>query len=375
MRKWSGGWAKCGGIFDCAQREKQFAEFEQRMAAPDFWEDASAARALINQANAHRAVLEPCRALARRLEDSRVMLELAREESDADQAAAAAAHVREELTQWEAAFARLEIQSLLAGPFDRNNAFLSLHAGAGGTESCDWAAILFRMYRRYCERRDFELAVLDMLPGDEAGIKSVTFAVNGEYAYGCLAAERGVHRLVRISPFDANHRRHTSFASLDVVAEIDDDFDVEIKDEDLKVDTYRSGGAGGQHVNKTDSAIRITHLPSGIVVACQTERSQHANRAKAMKLLRARLYEWREDRKRKEMERFYGEKGEIAWGRQIRSYVMQPYTMVKDHRTETETGNVAAVLDGELDQFIEAWLKHNRAAAGNGKAGGNAAAR
>ncbi len=357
---------RCGGIFDCAQREKQFAEYERRMAAPDFWNDANAARALIEKANAHRAVLEPCRTLASRLEDCRVMLELARGEKDPQQSQAAAAHVQEELRQWETHFARLEIQSLLAGPFDRNNAYLSLHAGAGGTESCDWASMLFRMYRRYCERRNFELAVLDMLPGDEAGIKSVTFSVSGEYAYGQMAAERGVHRLVRISPFDSNSRRHTSFASLDVVAEIDDDFDVEIKDEELKVDTYRSGGAGGQHVNKTDSAIRITHLPSGIVVACQTERSQHSNRAKAMKLLRARLYEWREDQKRREMERFYGEKGEIAWGRQIRSYVMQPYTMVKDHRTEAETGNVAAVLDGDLDMFVEAWLKHNRAAAGAG---------
>jgi peptide chain release factor 2 len=352
---------KCRGVFDCAQREKEFAELELRMSAQDFWDDANAAKNLINQANAHRAVLEPCCSLASRLEDCRVMIELAREESDPAQAETAAEHVRTELTQWETAFARLEIQSLLSGPFDHNNAFLSLHAGAGGTESCDWASILFRMYRRYCERRNFELVVLDMLPGDEAGIKSVTFAVNGDFAYGRMKAERGVHRLVRISPFDANSRRHTSFASLDVVAEVDDDFDVEIRDEDLRTDTYRSGGAGGQHVNKTDSAVRITHMPSGIVVACQTERSQHANRAKAMKLLRARLYEWREDQKRKEMERFYGEKGEIAWGRQIRSYVMQPYTMVKDHRTDTETGNVSAVLDGDLDRFVEAWLKDNRA--------------
>ncbi len=330
------------------------------MAAPDFWNDSSLAKALIEKANSLRAVVEPCDELAGILDDCKVMLELAAAEKDSSQSDAALKHVAKTLLQSEALFSHLEIHSLLSGPFDRHNAFLSLHAGAGGTESCDWAAILFRMYRRYCERRDYELAVLEMQPGDEAGIKSVTFAVNGEYAYGFLAAERGVHRLVRLSPFDANNRRHTSFVSLDVVAEMADDFEVEILDEDLRIDTYRSSGAGGQHVNKTDSAVRITHIPTGIVVACQSERSQHSNRARAMRLLRARLYEWREDKKKQEMERFYGEKGEIAWGHQIRSYVMQPYTMVKDHRTNVEAGNVTAVLDGDLDLFIEAWLKHHR---------------
>lgn len=352
---------RCGGIFDCAQREKQLAEYEQRMAVPDFWNDANAARVLIEKANAARAVLVPYRKLTVRLEDCRLMLELVRDESNELQRRTALAQVQDDLLQLESHFKKLETQSLLSGPFDLNNAYLSLHAGAGGTESCDWASILFRMYCRYCERHNFEITVMDMLPGDEAGIKSVTFMASGPYAYGMFATERGVHRLVRISPFDSNSRRHTSFASLDVVAELDDEVEVEIRDEDLRVDTYRSSGAGGQHVNKTDSAIRITHQPSGIVVACQTERSQHTNRTKAMCLLRARLYEWQEDRKRREMERFYGEKGEIAWGRQIRSYVMQPYTMVKDHRTEAETGNVEAVLDGDLDNFIEAWLKHSRA--------------
>ena len=254
---------------------------------------------------------------------------------------------------------KFEVQSLLSGKFDMNNAYLNLHAGAGGTESCDWADMLLRMYRRYCESHGFDVNVLDYLAGEEAGIKSVTFLVSGPYAYGYLKAERGVHRLVRISPFDSNKRRHTSFASLDVVAEIDDSVEITIDEKDLRVDTYRSGGAGGQHVNKTDSAVRLTHIPSGVVVACQAERSQHSNRERAMKMLMARLYEMEADKKRKEMEKYYGDKGEIAWGRQIRSYVLQPYMMVKDHRTEYEVGDAMRVLDGDLDGFIEAYLKQN----------------
>jgi peptide chain release factor 2 len=337
------------------------------MAAPEFWSNPAGAKAVIEQANAERAVLNPFRELEKAVEDVGVMLELAGD--DAGSGDLAAAEVAAELDRAEKVFRQLEVRSLLSGRFDRHNAYLTLHAGAGGTEACDWADMLLRMYRRYGEARGFDVTVLDVLPGEEAGIKSATLAVAGEYAYGLLSAERGVHRLVRISPFDANHRRHTSFASLDVVAELDeeDDGEVEIRDADLKVDTYRSGGAGGQHVNKTDSAIRITHLPTGLIVACQSERSQHMNRAKAMKLLRARLYELRQDEKRKELEKFYGDKGEIAWGRQIRSYVLQPYTLVKDHRTDFQSGQVAAVLEGELDGFIEAYLKHRRAA-------GNAAA-
>lgn len=260
----------------------------------------------------------------------------------------------------EDAFRQLDLKTLLGERFDANSAYLSLHAGAGGTESCDWSDMLFRMYRRYAEQHEFDFSVLDFQPGDEAGIKSVTFHLAGPYAYGYLKAERGVHRLVRISPFDSNQRRHTSFAALDVVAEIDDDIEVNIEEKDLRVDTYRSSGAGGQHVNTTDSAVRITHIPTGIIVACQAERSQHKNRDKAMHMLQAKLYEWEQDQKRKEMEKFYGDKGDIAWGRQIRSYVMQPYTMVKDHRTDTQTSNVDAVLDGDLDAFIEAYLKKGR---------------
>lgn len=285
------------------------------------------------------------------------MLELAAEESDPDAGQAAFRDIEGMLSQAERIAGRLRMQSLLGGPLDGANAYLTLHAGAGGTESCDWADMLYRMYRRYCEENDFELDLIELTPGDEAGLKTTTFAVRGPYAYGYLKAERGVHRLVRISPFDSNKRRHTSFVALDVVAEIEDDIDVEINESDLRIDTYRSSGAGGQHVNKTDSAVRITHAPTGIVVACQAERSQHKNRAKAFSILRAKLYEWQMDQKKREMERFYGKKGEIAWGSQIRSYVMQPYTMVKDHRTGHETSNVSGVLDGALQPFIEAWLR------------------
>lgn len=297
--------------------------------------------------------------LAKRIEETGLLIELAEGETDPAQQAVVVREIEDHFEQAGSEQADLQMRALLSGKFDANNAYLSLHAGAGGTESCDWNEMLYRMYRRYCERHGFELSVLDSLAGEEAGIKSITFLVSGPYAYGYLKAERGVHRLVRISPFDSNKRRHTSFASLDVVAEVDDDVEIEIDEKDLRVDTYRSGGAGGQHVNKTDSAIRLTHMPTGIVVACQAERSQHSNRNRAMKMLLAKLNELELDKKRKEMEKYYGEKGEIAWGRQIRSYVLQPYTMVKDHRTEVESGNTQAVLDGEIDLFIEAYLKQN----------------
>lgn len=289
-----------------------------------------------------------------------MLLELAEMEENHTARDHAVQEAHELLVSVETALRQLEFQTLLGEPFDANNAYVNLHAGAGGTESCDWTDMLFRMYRRYAENKGFELSVLDMQPGDEAGLKSVSFLVSGPYAYGYMKSERGVHRLVRISPFDANQRRHTSFAAADVVAEVDDDIDIQIDEKDLRIDTYRSSGAGGQHVNTTDSAIRITHMPSGIIVACQAERSQHKNRDKAMKMLMARLYDWEQDKKRQEMEKFYGDKGEIAWGRQIRSYVMQPYTMVKDHRTDMQTGNVEAVMDGDLDDFIEAYLKGRR---------------
>jgi peptide chain release factor 2 len=291
------------------------------------------------------------------VEEGALLLEMTAGESDAAQVAELRREAAATLDRAATGFKRLEVQSLLSGRMDSCNAFLMLHAGAGGTESCDWADMLLRMYRRYCERRGFEIELIDFQPGDEAGIRSATLQMSGPYAYGFMKAERGVHRLVRISPFDSNKRRHTSFVSLDVVAEIEDDIEVDIRDEDLRVDTYRSGGAGGQHVNKTDSAVRITHMPTGIVVACQAERSQHKNRAKAMKILKAKLYEWHLDKQRKDLEKFYGEKGEITWGSQIRSYVLQPYTMVKDHRTDVETSNVQAVLDGDLQDFVDGYLK------------------
>ncbi|MBI2437942.1 MAG: peptide chain release factor 2 [Lentisphaerae bacterium] len=352
--------AEMRGYLDVARRETELAELEKKMAVPDFWRDQKAAQAVIDQANRERAVLNPFKALAGQLDDLRVLAELAETEPDEQHRAQTLTELEHDLAQFEAAFAKLEIEALFHGQLDSHNAYVSLHAGAGGTEACDWVAMLLRMYRKYAQRRGFQSTLLDLLPGDEAGVKSATLLVEGEGAYGYLSAERGVHRLVRISPFDANKRRHTSFAALDVVAELDDDAEVEIAETDLRVDTYRSGGAGGQHVNKTDSAVRLTHLPTGIVVACQSERSQHANRTKAMKLLRARVYELRQDQKRQEMEKFYGQKGEIAWGRQIRSYVLQPYTMAKDHRTNVEVGNVQSVLEGDLDKFIEAYLKQRR---------------
>ncbi|MCB1121203.1 MAG: peptide chain release factor 2, partial [Verrucomicrobiae bacterium] len=244
-----------------------------------------------------------------------------------------------------------------SGPHDSCNAFLTIHSGAGGTESCDWAEMLYRMYTRWAERNGFEVEVQDMQQGEEAGLSRVTMLISGDNAYGYAKAERGVHRLVRISPFDSNKRRHTSFCSVDVIAEIADDSDIEIKEEELRIDTYRSSGAGGQHVNKTESAIRITHLPTGIVVACQNERSQHKNRATAMRMLKSRLYEKIEDEKRAEMDKFYGEKGEIGWGNQIRSYVFQPYQMVKDLRTGLDTSDIQGVMDGDLSRFIHGWLR------------------
>ena len=266
----------------------------------------------------------------------------------------------DEVAGLESLFQAIELRSLLRGKLDANDAFMSLHSGAGGTESCDWVEMLFRMYRRYCEANNFKVEVLDVQAGEEAGLKSAAFSVSGPNAYGYLKAERGVHRLVRISPFDANKRRHTTFAAADVVGAVADDVEVEINENDLRIDTFRSSGAGGQHVNKTDSAIRLTHIPTGIVVACQAERSQHKNRSTAMKMLRAKVLDWTLDQKRKDMEKFYGKKGEIAWGNQIRSYVLYPYTMVKDHRTDMETSNADGVLDGDLNKFILAYLKKLR---------------
>ncbi|NCD34601.1 MAG: peptide chain release factor 2 [Spartobacteria bacterium] len=346
-------------MFDIEDKCREVEDLERQTAEPGFWDDQAKAQSLIAQVNALKAVVVPFAEIEKHAEDAQVMLELAEMEDDEAQRNTAFHDVESILNSAHDSMRTLEMQSLLSGQLDMNNAYISLHAGAGGTESCDWADMLLRMYRRYAERHGFDTTIMEYQPGDEAGVKSVTLFVEGAYAYGHFKAERGVHRLVRISPFDSNKRRHTSFASLDVIAEIDESIDVVIEEKDIRIDTYRASGAGGQHINKTDSAIRITHGPTGIVVACQVERSQHMNRAKAMAMLKARLYEWELDQKKKEMERFYSAKGEIAWGSQIRSYVFQPYTMVKDLRTEYETGNVQAVMDGELDGFVEAYLKKN----------------
>ncbi len=314
---------------------------------------------MIGKTNRERAFVKPFDGLCLAIEDAALLVELASSESDEAARNQALQEAADTAARGEAIFKKLRMQSLLGGKLDGSNAFLTLHSGAGGTESCDWADMLFRMYRMYCEDSGYELEVIDSQAGEEAGLKSITFAVRGAYAYGYLKGERGIHRLVRISPFDSAKRRHTSFSSLDVIAELEDDVEVEINEDDLRIDTYRSGGSGGQHVNKTDSAVRLTHLPTGIVVACQNERSQHKNRARAMSILKAKIYELQADQQRQEMERFYGEKGEIAWGSQIRSYVLQPYTMVKDHRTDEQTSNVQAVLDGALQPFIDATLRLN----------------
>jgi len=333
---------------------------DQKAAHPDFWNDQNSAQAVISQANAHRAILEPFDDMVAKLDDVEVMLELLEIEEDPKQVEIGQKDLTTQMNAIKTRFDQMELKSLLGERFDGNNAYLTINAGAGGTESCDWASMLYRQYHRFAEREGFSVQVLDTQDGEEAGIKSVSLLIEGTYAYGMLKAERGVHRLVRISPFDSASRRHTSFTAVDVVAEIDQSVEVEIIDSDLRVDTYRASGAGGQHVNTTDSAVRITHQPSGIVTQCQSERSQHSNRDKAMKMLKAKLYEWEMDKKRQEVEKFYDPKGAIAWGSQIRSYVLQPYTMVKDHRTDAEVGNAQGVLDGELLPFIEAYLKHKR---------------
>lgn len=324
-----------------------------KMAAPDFWDDNEKAQKIIGELNAIKSVVDQFQALNNEYEDLEVMAQLADEENDEDMAAELADGLKGVLRKLE----DFQLQLLLNQPYDRLNAILELHPGAGGTESQDWAEMLLRMYRRWAEKRDFKVEVLDYLPGDEAGVKSVTLLIKGHNAYGYLKAEKGVHRLVRISPFDASGRRHTSFVSCDVVPEIEDDVEVDIRTEDLKIDTYRASGAGGQHINTTDSAVRITHLPTGVVVTCQTERSQIKNRERAMKHLRSKLYEKKIEEQEKHLAEIRGEQSDIAWGSQIRSYVFHPYSMVKDHRTTEETGNVGAVMDGDLDPFIDAYLR------------------
>ena len=345
-------WISLGGIFDLDQRRVKIAKFEKLMEAPDFWNDRENAQQIIDACNAEKYWVESWESLNAQAEDLDVLFQLASEEDDDESLSEVAA----ELPDVGAALDALELQHMLGDREDRNDAILTIHPGAGGTEAADWAQMLMRMYTRWAERRGFQTNVLDTLPGETAGIKSATIEVKGDYAFGYLKSESGVHRLVRISPYDSNNRRHTSFASVFVYPDAEGDIEVEINPNDLKVDTYRAGGAGGQHVNKTDSAVRITHEPTGIVVQCQNERSQHKNRNTALKILKARLYQHlreEEDKKRAELE---STKKRIEWGSQIRNYVFQPYQMVKDARTGFETSDVSGVIDGDLDPFIRAYL-------------------
>jgi peptide chain release factor 2 len=342
----------CGGGFDVDGKQKRIDELNRLTTQPEFWNDADKAQTILKEQSSLRNVLDSWQKHRADLEEARFFLDVAKDEKSEEalnEAASKVAAVGKEMAQ-------TELTQLLGGPDDRRNAIVTLHPGAGGTEAQDWAEILLRMYLRWCDRRGYRKEILDYQPGEEAGVKSVTFNVEGDYAYGYLKAEAGIHRLVRISPFDANARRHTSFASVFVYPEVDEDIKVEINEADLRVDTYRSSGAGGQHVNKTDSAVRLTHLPTGIVVACQNERSQHKNRAMAMKILKSRLYELEIEKQKEKMETYHKTKKDIAWGSQIRSYVLHPYRLVKDHRTNVEVGNADAVLDGDIDQFIEAYL-------------------
>ncbi len=323
------------------------------MSAPDFWDDNEKAQSLIAEMNAVKSGVDQYEKLQQDFDDAVVMIELADEEGDESLGDEMGESIRDIAKRVE----EFELQQLLNQPYDKLNAILELHPGAGGTESQDWGQMLLRMYTRWAEKRGFKVETLDYLPGDEAGIKSVTLLIKGFNAYGYLKAEKGVHRLVRISPFDSSGRRHTSFVSCDVVPEITDDVDVEIRTEDLKIDTYRASGAGGQHINTTDSAVRITHIPTGVVVTCQNERSQIKNREQAMTMLRSKLYERKIEEQQKELDEIRGEQSDIAWGSQIRSYVFHPYSMVKDHRTQVETGNVGAVMDGDIDGFIDGYLR------------------
>ena len=337
---------------DLEGKKKRIEELEMEMEAPGFWDDPDSSNRKMKELKNLKDTAELCNKLETQYSDIETLIEMGHEEEDPDMVE----EIRGELDEFIEELDELRISTLLSGEYDKDNAILKLNAGAGGTESCDWCGMLYRMYTRWAEKKGFSVEVLDYLDGEEAGIKSVTFQVNGENAYGYLKSEKGVHRLVRISPFNAQGKRQTSFVSLDVMPDIEEDLDVEIADDDIRIDTYRSSGAGGQHINKTSSAIRITHFPTGIVVQCQNERSQHMNKDKAMQMLKAKLYILKQQEQLEKASGIRGESKEIGWGSQIRSYVLQPYTMVKDHRTGAEIGNVQDVLDGNLDPFINAYL-------------------
>ncbi|QYM77894.1 peptide chain release factor 2 [Horticoccus luteus] len=343
-------------FLDVEQKQREIEAMEAQMGAPEFWDNSDRAQKHIAKLNGLKRIVLPIVSFQKKVADLNTLLELIEMGSASEQeefSREVEALVKAMLPELD----EIEIGAFLTGQFDRNNAIFSIQAGAGGTESNDWADLLFRMYTRWAERRGFTIEVQDVQVGDQAGISKATILIKGENAYGYAKAERGVHRLVRISPFDSNQRRHTSFCAVDVIAEITDEIKVDIPEDELRIDVYRSSGKGGQGVNTTDSAVRITHIPSGIVVVCQNERSQIKNKASAMSILKARLYEKRQDEQRAEMDKFYGEKGEIGWGSQIRSYVLQPYQMVKDLRTGISTSDTQGVLDGDLDRFVNAWLR------------------
>lgn len=352
LKAWKKLSSKWGLHFDIARLKVEIEELENKAAEPGFWDDLENSQKILQKTKGLKTKVESYEKMVSELEDLRTLNELGMEEQDA----AIIPEVGEELEKLKAVYEKLRLETLLTKPYDRNNAILTMHAGAGGTEAQDWVQMLYRMYNRWAEAHEFSVKTLDYLDGDEAGIKSVTINIIGENAYGYLRSEKGVHRLVRISPFDASGRRHTSFASVDVMPELDDDIQIDINPADLRVDTYRASGAGGQHINKTDSAVRITHIPTGVVTACQTERSQFQNKDTAMKMLKAKLLELKEREQKEKIEDLKGVQLDIAWGSQIRSYVFCPYTMVKDHRTNFEMGDVNAVMDGDLDRFIDAYL-------------------
>ncbi|MCF6138742.1 peptide chain release factor 2 [Pseudalkalibacillus berkeleyi] len=341
------------GSLDLDNKEARIAVLEEQMTSPDFWDDQNNAQTVINEANGLKDVVNEFHELNETYENLEVSYELVKEEEDAD----LQSELENELKELSKQLSDFELTLLLSEPHDKNNAILELHPGAGGTESQDWASMLLRMYTRWAENKGYKVETLDYLPGDEAGVKSVTLAIKGHNAYGYLKAEKGVHRLVRISPFDSSGRRHTSFVSCEIMPELSDDIEIELKPDEIKVDTYRASGAGGQHVNTTDSAVRMTHIPTNTVVSCQTERSQIKNRDRAMKMLKAKLYQRRIEEQQAELNEIRGEQKEIGWGSQIRSYVFHPYSMAKDHRTNVEVGNINGVMDGDIDPFIDAYLR------------------
>ena len=344
---------KWGSPFDLPNKKEEIVKLEKEMAKPDFWEDIEKAQQIGQKNKELQSIIKQHHNLKEKKDDVELLIQLTLEENDSS----VLEDIRSGMKELRQEVETLKLQTLLKGEYDHSNAMLAFHAGAGGTEAQDWVEMLLRMYIRWAEKHDYTVKTLDYLAGDDAGVKSATILVSGLNAYGFLKSEKGVHRLVRISPFDTSGRRHTSFASLDVMPEIDEEVEVDIRNEDLKIDTYRSGGAGGQHVNTTDSAIRITHIPTGIVVQCQNERSQHLNKEVAMKMLKSKLIDLKESEQKEKIEDLKGEYNQIAWGSQIRSYVFHPYNMVKDHRTNIEVGNIQSVMDGEIDEFIHGYLK------------------